>query len=76
MTNKQEQYIDDHFDDRMAEILKVFNQLPDWFDDAVDWDKVEDRLVDELIEEYENDKADDEIAAWEDNLAFRDEYNY
>lgn len=72
---QEELWLEQKVEERMTEIqdlLDSLEDLPEWFQEVVDWDKVEDRLSEEFAKQLEEDKAEAEIAAWEDRQAARD----
>lgn len=56
----------------IQDLLDSLEELPEWFQEVVNWEEVEDRLDEEFVKQLEEDKAEAEISAWEDRQAARD----
>lgn len=73
--SKEELWLEKKVEERMIQIqdlLDGLEGLPEWFQEVVDWDTVEERLNDEFVKQWEEDQAEAEISAWEDRQAALD----
>lgn len=67
--SKKELWIEQKVEERIVEIqdlLDGLEDLPEWFQEVVDWNKVEERLSSEFAEQWEEDQAEAVISAWEE----------
>lgn len=67
--SKKELWLERKVEERTIEIqdlLDDLEDLPEWFQEVVDWNTVEERLSNEFAEQWEEDQAEAVISAWEE----------
>lgn len=71
--SKDELWIEEKVEERLCELQDtVDNELPEWFQEYVDWEAIEVRLVEEFTQRLEEKKDEAAISAWEDRQAAQD----